>query len=241
MFVVPVDRGTPTVYPKSRIRTGVPFWAEGVGQSPQRSVLFFPRKFFIFIFSKKIFQIYFFQENFSLVCSCIYVHLLTEGRYRSIKPSMKLTIDQKDLFVHNLVLGMDPRRALAELDTGQNLQHAAQTLIKDPYVADLLQAYKDEFQKRIAVDRDKLTEMAMDTYDVAKVQSDARGMIQVVKELGDIHGLHKPQEIKVTRTNEIGRNAINAVRRLTEGDLLELAGPLDDTILEAEFVELENK
>ncbi len=111
----------------------------------------------------------------------------------------------------------------------------------DSYVMELLQAYKDEMLERTRVDRDKLTLMAMDTFDTAQMQGDARGMIQVVKELADIHGMHTPQEIVVTRTTELGAQAAKVVSRLNDDELLRLAGPLEESVLDAEFTVLESK
>jgi len=150
-------------------------------------------------------------------------------------------ITVKERFVHNVVLGMSQARAAADAGARGSLKSAAQTLMKDEFVISLLTAYKEELESRIAVDRDKLTGMTMDAFDVAKLQGDSKSMISAVQELANIHGLHSPQEIKVTRTNEIGEKALEAVRMLPERDLLALAAPLDDTPLEAEFVELKAK
>jgi hypothetical protein len=147
----------------------------------------------------------------------------------------------KERFVHNVVLGMSRTRAAAEAGVTHNLESGAQSLMKDEFVLNLLTAYKTEIESRLSVDRDKLTGMTMDAFDVAKLQGDAKAMITAVQELANIHGLHSPQEIKVTRTNELGVKALEAVRLLPEKDLLALAAPLDETPLEAEFVELETK
>jgi hypothetical protein len=159
----------------------------------------------------------------------------------SKKPLTKFDPVRKERFVHYLMLGHHPNNAVKLSGFDRNLKGTVEMLMNDDYVRDLLIAYRDELRKRLRVDREKVTEMTMDTYDLAKLQGDPRGMIGAVQELSKIYGLYAPDEVRVTNVKDDGKNELRKnLKSLSDDELLKLATETEGAeILDAEFVELD--
>lgn len=147
---------------------------------------------------------------------------------------------RKERFVHYLILGHHPYKAAQLSGFSGRLKSVSDQLMADEYVRDLLLAYRDEMQKRLRVDRDRVTEMTMDAYDMAKIQADPRNMLGAIQELNKMYGLYAPDEVRVTKVNEKAGEIKRNLQTLSEEELLRLASEAEGAeILDAEFVELE--
>lgn len=142
---------------------------------------------------------------------------------RKFSPAM--LSGQREKYVHYLVSGMSPGQAAVAV--GATPQAGGQWA-KDPLVIQALEYFRAQNREKLNFTIDIAHSLYLDTYRLAEAKEDPIAMKNVVDSLVKLHGIAaaaKPQEVKITVTNE--KQAL----RLTDEQLLEQAGLAPDYLI----------
>lgn len=106
---------------------------------------------------------------------------------------MKLTKKQKDFVDEYLRNGYDgPKAAMKAYGRGSSA-----TLLKNPNIRAVIKANQAEVRQEAKISQQKLADMYVETYDLAKKLNKPQGMSQAIKGLATLLGLEAPSKSAV--------------------------------------------
>lgn len=151
--------------------------------------------------------------------------IASELPYINPKFSPAMLTGQQEKFVHYVVSGMSVGAAATAV--GATPSAGGNWMNKD-HIKQAIEHFRAKNRDKLEFNMEEAHRMYLDTYRLAEAKEDPVAMKNVVDSLVKLHGIAaaaKPQEVKITVTNE--KQAL----RLTDEQLLEQAGLASDYLV----------
>lgn len=140
--------------------------------------------------------------------------------------------DMQQRYVSGRSLGMTHHQAATY--AGYKNPTTCKNLEKNPEIREVLDGIRKENEKRYNITREKVTDMVMESYDIAKMLNDPATMLRGTVELNKMNGYYEPErrEIHVSATV---LETTREIQVMTDDELLKIA---DNSIIDADFEEI---
>jgi phage terminase small subunit len=131
--------------------------------------------------------------------------------------------DRMLLFVQNVVNGMNPTAAARAAGYSQYERHAKRLMAK-PFVKKMLAFAAEVSAKKKRITRDKVHEMVMEAFDIARTSADASSMVRAASELNRMNGFYEPERHVIELSSNV-KEAQEALSQMSDDELLQLVDP----------------
>jgi phage terminase small subunit len=154
-----------------------------------------------------------------------------------LSPAFEGLTDKQRLYVEGRLRGLSRIAAARAAGAEADPKKSADQYEKNPKVAAALEKARQISIQHTGYTRQKIAEMLQRAYDLA---GNATEMVMAARELGRLHGVYAPTNVKVDHEHRLTdtRN-VEDLRHLTTEQLEQLVAKRGGDFIEGEFVELE--
>lgn len=148
-----------------------------------------------------------------------YVNTSTNAGAELIDPNKPLT-DKQRLFVKFWAEGETITTASAKAGYADDATFAYR-LVKMPNVLALYSQIKSKYEEAAQMTRQKVMDMMIESYDMAKLMAEPATMVSAAREIGKMCGYYAPVEHKV-KMDVTGNIVVDRLNNMSDAELLKL-------------------
>ena len=116
---------------------------------------------------------------------------------REVDPHKPLTDKQKE-FVRHMAAGESPPNALVCAGMSNSNPAYAYRLLAMPNIQLALAQEREALRAHTLMTREKVVEMHMEAFEMAKLMAEPASMVAAAREIGKMHGFYEPKKVELT-------------------------------------------